>query len=63
METKLLDDVEINITCHYKERLSTGYYLPAGTILGLHVLSDSFNGWSIRIGAHTGKHKVDFFEL
>ena len=41
------------MTCNFQERLSTGYYLPAGTILLLTADSASFDGWSIRIGAHT----------
>ena len=53
-EPKLLHGVKINLTCDFNERLSTGYYLPAGTILLLAVDSGTdFNGWSIRIGAHT----------
>ena len=37
----------------FAERLSTGYYLPAGVSMKLKVLEGDCKGWKVRIGAHT----------
>ena len=49
----LLENIELKISCQFQERVSTGYYLPAGTTLTVNVSSGSFEGWSVRIGAHS----------
>lgn len=54
----LLENVRISLSTKFDERISTGYYLPAGVQLLVRLDSagdsnDEFKGWSIRIGAHT----------
>ncbi len=51
--TELLQGVELTLGSGFKERVSTGYYLPAGVTLSLQVVSGSVNGWKIRVGAHS----------
>ena len=47
-----MENVTIKLACHFSETVSTGFYLPAGIIAILNVVSGDFKGWSIRIGAH-----------
>jgi hypothetical protein len=49
----LLEDVEVNFQTKFAERLSTGYYLPAGVNLLIRVTSGNIKGWQVRIGGHT----------
>lgn len=49
----LLENVELELTCNFAERLSTGYFLPAGVPLVVDVKQDITKGWMLRIGAHT----------
>ena len=37
----------------FQERLSTGYYLPAGIEMSVKVTNGNHKGWKLRIGAHT----------
>jgi hypothetical protein len=50
---ELLNHVEIHLRANFQERLSTGFYLPAGVCLTIKVLSGSCSDWKVRIGAHT----------
>ena len=52
-EPELLENIELEISCQFQERVSTGYYLPAGTILVINICSGDYEGWMLRIGAHT----------
>lgn len=52
-DPELLEDIRIEVSSNFQERISTGYYLPASVNLLINVNSGDFKGWSIRIGAHT----------
>lgn len=41
------------LSTKYNERISTGYYLPAGIQLLVRVIDGDTAGWGIRIGAHS----------
>ena len=49
----LKSDVTLKLTSKFNERLSTGYYAPAGVQMTLDVVKGNPNGWLCRIGAHT----------
>jgi hypothetical protein len=50
----LLDNVEITLDTKYGERISTGYYLPAGITLTLNVIeNEEDQDWYVRVGPHT----------
>ena len=50
----LLTNVSLNIEAEFEERISTGYYLPAGVLANVKVNnSDDLKMWKIRIGAHS----------
>lgn len=49
----LKSNVELNLTSKFSERLSTGYYLPAGVQMSLKIIKGNPSGWTCRIGAHT----------
>ncbi len=51
-ENILAYDVDFEFNTKFAERLSTGFYLPAGFPITVRVLSGNPNGWSIRVGAH-----------
>ena len=51
-ENILAYDVDFEFKTKFAERLSTGFYLPAGFPITVKVLSGNPNGWSVRIGAH-----------
>ena len=48
-----LESRQITVTTAYRERVSTGLYLPAGVQLQLTVNEGDVSGWMLRIGAHT----------
>lgn len=50
---EMLSSVELTLSAKFPERISTGYYLPAGQQFTCTVISGDFSGWSIRIGAHS----------
>ncbi|XP_013390849.1 TRPM8 channel-associated factor 2-like [Lingula anatina] len=50
-----LQTVRLNLTTKHRQRLSTGYYVPAGQPVKVTVTSDQgtdLSGWKICIGAH-----------
>ena len=49
----LLSNVSIRLKSKFSERLSTGYYLPAGVQISIRVTEGNFTGWKCRIGAHS----------
>ena len=50
---ELIENVTLSFSTKFgKERLSSGYYLPAGETFLLKVISGDFNQWSVRIGSH-----------
>ena len=49
-ELDLKTDIQLNFESQFDERLSTGYYLPAGLRIIVNILSGNTNNWSIRIG-------------
>lgn len=52
-QPELLKNVELELQTKFKERVSTGYYLPAGVILTVKLISGKNQGWTVRVGAHT----------
>lgn len=48
----LLENVELDLSTQFEERVSTGYYLPAGVKLIAKCTGD-LKLWTLRIGAHT----------
>ena len=55
----LISNVTIALNSKYSERLSTGYYLPAGVEISIRVINGQPNDWKCRIGAHTDVLKPD----
>ena len=56
---QLITNVSIKLQSEFSERLSTGYYLPAGVEILIRVLKGQPNDWKCRIGAHTDVLKAD----
>jgi hypothetical protein len=52
-EPELLENIRLEISSQFQERISTGFYLPAGTILIINICSGDYEGWCVRIGAHS----------
>jgi hypothetical protein len=52
-EPELLSDVSIRLTSKFSERLSTGFYLPAGVEISIRVVDGNPKDWKCRIGAHS----------
>ena len=50
---ELIQGVEITLGYGFEERISTGFYLPAGGTISCRVVKGSVAGWRIRIGAHS----------
>lgn len=50
---ELKENVEIVLSSKFSERISTGYFLPAGVELLVRVVQGDFKGWAVRIGAHS----------
>ena len=48
----LMTNVALKLHSKFSERLSTGYYLPAGVEISITVTSGDIKGWKCRIGAH-----------
>jgi hypothetical protein len=48
----LEENVQIVAKANFAEILSTSFYAPAGFEIKVKVLSENFDGWVIRIGAH-----------
>jgi CubicO group peptidase (beta-lactamase class C family) len=49
----LKSNITLQLSSKFNERLSTGYYLPAGVQMTVNVIQGSSNGWTCKIGAHT----------
>jgi hypothetical protein len=49
---KLISHIELNLTSKVSEKLSTGYYLPAGVQLEVKVIEGKPNDWRVQIGGH-----------
>jgi hypothetical protein len=58
-EPELLSDVTIRLTSKFSERLSTGFYLPAGVEISIRVVDGNPKDWKCRIGAHSDVLKPD----
>jgi hypothetical protein len=52
-EPVLKTNITLKLSSKFNERLSTGYYLPAGVQMTVNVIQGSSNGWTCKIGAHT----------
>lgn len=50
---ELLENVELNLSTKFSERISTGYFLPAGVQLVVELIGGDWKNWGLRIGAHT----------
>lgn len=50
---KLIENVQLTLRTKFSERLSTGYYLPAGVQLIVEVIDGDWKKWTVLIGAHT----------
>ena len=52
-ELNLRSDLEFKFESKFEERISTGFYLPAGLRIVINVISGNVQKWSVRIGSHT----------
>lgn len=50
---ELLCDVNVSLETKFIERLSTGYYLPAGVQMNVKIIEGNMQDWYLRIGAHS----------
>ena len=49
----LISNITLKLKSNFSERLSTGYYLPAGVEISIQVINGQPKDWKCRIGAHT----------
>lgn len=52
-EPELRQNVLVDLECDFEERISTGYYLPAGVSVKVKVVKGNPEKWLLRVGAHT----------
>ena len=52
-QPRLISNASVKLNSEFSERLSTGYYLPAGVEISIKVLKGQPTDWKCRIGAHS----------